>query len=270
MTYQTAWNNETALDPLGVTVKVVDDDTGKGSAGQTVEIHNVDPQLIVEKVAEVPDTEPGKIKEVYVEGKIIEVGIKDLHKVTLIWGDGFQQSVVTDTRQFSFVRSLSGDIAWVSEDLYPLVVKLIDDDLGPDEKTLPRLNINISRGQGGPVVPDKDEVKIGSFTVANLNDTDGDGVDDFADNSVVVSPKGIDEVDLMRLDIDKPTPYTGGDVVLTVAGGFCPSCGSSISQFWNSPTKGTSLPLDGSNSIRLGDWENVDKKNRLGGSRHTK
>ena len=66
-------------------------------------------------------------------------------------------------------------------------------------------------------------------------------------------------MDLMELVIDKPVPYTGGDVILKVAGGpTCPTCGATAIQFWAASTKGTHLAQDGGNSIKLGNWDNVN------------
>ncbi|MBC8356529.1 MAG: hypothetical protein H8E66_31500 [Planctomycetes bacterium] len=259
-----AWNNETKDDPVAVKVRVVDDDTGTGLESDEIDIYNIDPTLIVESVTEVPDVEPGKVKEVNVEGTIIEIGVKDLHKVTLIWGDGHQQTVITATRQFSFMRELTGDIAWVTEDLYPLVIKLVDDDLGPDEKTIPRVNLTIYHGVTPSAVPQKDEVRIGAVTVANLNDTDGDGTLDFEDSDgVIASATGEDEVDLMRLEIDRPVPYDGGPVALSVVPGtgLCPGCGASIVGLWADPTKTQPIGLGSSRSVVFSNWgENETKK----------
>ncbi|MBI2824024.1 MAG: DNRLRE domain-containing protein [Planctomycetia bacterium] len=49
-----------------------------------------------------------------------------------------------------------------------------------------RVNLDIGNGQnsGSSFVPDEDEYRIGAVTVANLNDTDGDGRTDASDNFV--------------------------------------------------------------------------------------
>jgi hypothetical protein len=54
---------------------------------------------------------------------------------------------------------------------------------------------------GGQEIPSTKEDIRGAITVANMNDTDGDGIKDFEDDIVVESEIGRSEVDLMRLDI---------------------------------------------------------------------
>ena len=88
------------------------------------------------------------------------------------------------------------------------------------------VNLTIYDGQNGetPVV-DEDgggvPGKGGAVTVANMNDTDDDGLIDNADNTNGVlgsqSPGGRDEVDLMKLIVEMPDNYEGGNVVLTVS-----------------------------------------------------
>ncbi len=59
---------------------------------------------------------------------------------------------------------------------------------------------------GGNLVANDEEESLGAVTIANLNDTDGDGTDDWEDdNGVTSSLTGRDELDLMRFEID----YTG-------------------------------------------------------------
>jgi hypothetical protein len=86
----------------------------------------------------------------------------------------------------------------------------------------PKLKIMIwNGGPGGVVVPEGQEESLGAFTVANWNDTDGDGTLDYIDGNGVVGVPGRsrDEVDLIRIDISKPSNYVGGAVTLTVDSG---------------------------------------------------
>ncbi len=88
------------------------------------------------------------------------------------------------------------------------------------------VNITIYHGQTGSAVSEADEYWKGAFTVANLNDTDGDSTShngqmsppDIADNWVEATPKGRNEVDLMKIVVSKPTPFFGGNTNLSVSG----------------------------------------------------
>ncbi len=77
------------------------------------------------------------------------------------------------------------------------------------------INLVIHHGQHGAAVDDAKEENPGAFTVANLNDTNSNGVLDSSEND----GNGVaGEKDLMKLVIHPPTPNHGGEVELTVAG----------------------------------------------------
>jgi hypothetical protein len=100
------------------------------------------------------------------------------------------------------------------------------------------VNLEISNGQStGSVLVAAAEEKPGAFTVANLNDTDGDGVPDNTDKKVVPASadKGRNEVDLMRLLIHKPEPDKGETVTLKVVSGNV--------ALWKKSTKEDPIPL---------------------------
>ncbi|MCB9352790.1 MAG: hypothetical protein H6573_35700, partial [Lewinellaceae bacterium] len=88
---------------------------------------------------------------------------------------------------------------------------------------------------GGQMVPDAIEASKGAVTVANLNDTDGDTIPDYQDMSVTASLVGRNEIDLMKLLVFKPQPYSGGSLKLRVLEG-----GQRV-KFWKAPTKEDSL-----------------------------
>ena|GEM_PF-5287712 len=92
-----------------------------------------------------------------------------------------------------------------------------------------KVNLVIHNGQGGAAVPEDIEESVGAFTVANLNDTDGNGAID-RDQSTVPG-----EVDLMEINLLKPVPDLGGEVTLS-------SLGGSI-KVWDSATKGTEVTI---------------------------
>ena len=114
-------------------------------------------------------------------------------------------------------------------------VTITDDD--------PTVNLTIFNGQDGPAIPEAKEETQGAFTVANLNDTDGDGVIDNQDQTVMANGAGTtNEVDLMKLVISKPANAPAGSTLtLTVVSGSV--------AFWQSPTKGTALPWGGGYTI---------------------
>src|SRR5262249_50830175 len=66
-------------------------------------------------------------------------------------------------------------------------------------------NMDISNGQRGLFIKPENRLKPGAFTVANLNDTNGDGTVDALGAPITVganSPRGSsDEVDLMQLRV---------------------------------------------------------------------
>ena len=110
-------------------------------------------------------------------------------------------------------------------------VTIADDD--------PAVNLRIFNGQSGPEILEAKEATQGAFTVANLNDTDGDGVIDNVDSAVLANGDGTsNEVDLMKLIISKPAnPPAGANLILTVVSGSV--------ALWRSPSKGTAVPLVG-------------------------
>ena len=104
-------------------------------------------------------------------------------------------------------------------------------------EVLPDHDLTIYHGQSGAAVPDALEESVGAFTVANGNDTDGDGVWDHLDDAVIATPYGRDEVDLMQLVIHKPVPDLGGSVWLEVSD-------PTRVRLWEEPTKVTEVVMD--------------------------
>lgn len=83
-----------------------------------------------------------------------------------------------------------------------------------------------SSGDGGKQDGKKvSDDAIGAFTVANLNDTDGDGTVDKDDPIVKGTKKGRDEVDLMRLVLVPQKPDGANKITVTVVKGKV--------KFWN-------------------------------------
>ena len=86
--------------------------------------------------------------------------------------------------------------------------------------TVVDVNLTIYDGQWGAKVSEYLEESEGAFTVANMNDTDGDTVADLNDtNGVFASPTGRPDdgdLDLMELVLHKPAPDATGAVTLVM------------------------------------------------------
>lgn len=74
---------------------------------------------------------------------------------------------------------------------------------------------------GGQKLSTGDKQNIGAVTVANLNDTDGDGISDNTDNTVVSGSSGRNEIDLMKIEVRKknPSAVLSGNVTVNVVSG---------------------------------------------------
>lgn len=98
------------------------------------------------------------------------------------------------------------------------------------EVIAPEIKFNIWSGQDAVApVPNETKFSVGAFTVANLNDTDGNGIEDKTDTAVP------GEKDLMQLQI---SGYKGrqGRVKLSVKGGNV--------KFWEQKTKTTAIAMN--------------------------
>lgn len=89
---------------------------------------------------------------------------------------------------------------------------------------------------GGNKLGSGNKFDKGAVTIANLNDTDGDGIVDVDDDDVVASSIGRNEVDLIKLVIKKQGNDATGNVILRKISGNV--------RLWESPTKGSSINLD--------------------------
>lgn len=133
---------------------------------------------------------------------------------------------------------IEGNAGWAafggSREVALYVIGLNYDGAEAKAKLVPA-DLAIHNGQADPAsVVEKDEENPGAFTVANLNDTDGDGDIDNVDNTVKRVTHGTDEEDLMKLVIKGPDQ---GRMKLTVVAGQV--------AFWEKSTKETSIPQQG-------------------------
>ena len=129
---------------------------------------------------------------------------------------------------------------------YTSVVYCDGDYYDADKMTVMNVPVNLTiyDGQNGNAVPDAQDESRGAFTVANMNDTDGDGVRDNVDvNGVIATPFGKDEVDLMRLVLSRPPSPFWWTVTLSVPSGEI--------ILWRESTKVHQIPVDGAGMARF-------------------
>ncbi|WP_282782092.1 hypothetical protein [Phaeodactylibacter xiamenensis] len=140
---------------------------------------------------------------------------------------------------------------------YSVTVEDLNGCIGVDSVTIgvcsPLVDIDIYNGfydwasnaswSGGQMVMESgdEEFVKGAVTVANRNDTDGDGTIDYEDMNVVASQVGRNEIDLMKLEIHEPVPYVGGDMKIAILQG------ADRIRLWSSPTKVDSLTRNSNN-----------------------
>lgn len=90
---------------------------------------------------------------------------------------------------------------------------------------------------GGQLLGSGEKYDKGAVTVANINDTDGDLIDDASDDVVEASAVGRNEVDLMKLVIRRKGDPVSGNVILELVKGNV--------RLWRSPDKTDELVLSG-------------------------
>ena len=191
-----------------------------------VTVNDVSPTLVVSPDDIVFDTpEDSDIPTLAtITGTWEDVGTLDEQEIQVTWGDGLVTTMIPNGHSFSVTRAVPGNFDWQTNNLYPATVRVTDDDtLFAQHQVVfmpPSVNITIHNGISGEAVADDKETTVGAFTVANLNDTDGDGTVDSGDNDVRPSldpETGLivnqSEVDLMRLIIDRPVNYVMGERV---------------------------------------------------------
>lgn len=249
---QRVWGNETEFDQLPIAVEVEDDDTGVGTVVVNVEIYNVTPTIDVSielspTLSYGYDAE-GMIASATVTGSFTDPGLDDYHHVTVTWGDGLVSSeyLPLGERNFAITREFQPGDEEIIMAVAPITIDLDDDDCGEAAFVLDPEILTIYNGQNGAAVSDLVEETVGAFTVANLNDTDGDGVADSGDSDVVAftdaqgKTRGVDEVDLMQLVVSRPVGYVAGsEVSIVLVHGHA--------RFWDSKTKGNEYTLAPSN-----------------------
>ena len=132
--------NDTAQDPLPVTISVRDDDTGVGEGQRSRTIFNVAPAF-----APAPDDisfqfdDDFNITSASISGGITDPGHKDIHTVVVEWGDGVTQTLLDASASFTVRRTFSPDPYFSGDSLYPVTVHLKDDDTGKETFVVQRV-----------------------------------------------------------------------------------------------------------------------------------
>ena len=107
-----------------------------------------------------------------------------------------------DHREWCFIRwewTTSGPPPTEHWDMDPILEVYVNTELTREAVYL-SANLDIYDGQNGPVVGEAEEETRGAFTVANQNDTDGNGTADWDDTTVP------GEVDLIKVRLATPIP----------------------------------------------------------------
>lgn len=140
--------NDTPQDPLTLTVTVNDDDTGTGSASRNKTVHNFAP-LFVDLSSSLLFDDEGNVIEVTITGELLDHGQLDVHELSVQWDDGVAGDGVTDPlvlppgqTTFTVSRSFPASAGLGEEDLFPVVVTLVDDDAGSDSFTFEPCSCN--------------------------------------------------------------------------------------------------------------------------------
>ncbi|MDF1694677.1 MAG: hypothetical protein P1U56_02545 [Saprospiraceae bacterium] len=104
---------------------------------------------------------------------------------------------------------------------------------------------------GGQLLESGEKYDVGARTVANKNDTDGDGLIDnsLSETSVVASALGRNEVDLMKLVVRQKSGTVSMVKLKKISGDI---------RMWTSPTKGGLVNFDSNNEIVI-DGSELDK-----------
>lgn len=117
-----------------VTFAVTDDDTGVGTATETITVNNVDPVINSSNLSVAAVNENGSVT---LSGTYSDVGTADTHTLTIDWGDGSApETVAIAGGAFSVNHQyLDDNPTNTSSDLNTITLTVTDDDLGTDGDT---------------------------------------------------------------------------------------------------------------------------------------
>ncbi|KKK93075.1 hypothetical protein LCGC14_2696510, partial [marine sediment metagenome] len=182
----------TPSDDYQIDVTVSDDDGGSHSAGTTVTVNNVDPDVSLLVLASLVIDENDTAT---LSGTFTDAGTLDEHTIEINWGDGSTNDVFVLTvgeRSFEISHQyLDDDPTATPSDDYDIVITVTDDDTGQDtdQTTITVNNVPpvieeiFSSAPGvGDAAEDEDVTVWGSFTDVGTLDTHdaeidwGDGI----------------------------------------------------------------------------------------------
>jgi hypothetical protein len=138
------WGNETESDDITIHAEVVDDDAGTGSGQSTAIVYNVAPAFLGEPFLTFGYDDDANPTSVTVHGDFSDRGSQDMHELYITWGDGKYGDGSTPTNQpipvqdgaFEVTRLFSVGEVDEESDVYPVLLRLKDDDTGQATKTL--------------------------------------------------------------------------------------------------------------------------------------
>jgi len=116
----------TAADTYTVSVAVIDDDTGIGSATRDVTVANANP-VLGDVVAPIDPVPSGSPSPVIVTSSFTDIGTQDSYTVLWTWGDG---NTSTQTIPVGGSKDLSATHFYMSAGVYTVTVRVTDDDGG--------------------------------------------------------------------------------------------------------------------------------------------
>ncbi len=111
---------------------MTDDDTGTGSATETVTVNNVAPSITTLFTGAEECGGAHEDEAVTLDVAFDDIGTLDEHSIQIDWGDGTTESLVLPIGQ----RDLSIDHDYATGGIYEIVVALSDDDLGADTSSV--------------------------------------------------------------------------------------------------------------------------------------
>jgi hypothetical protein len=223
--FDCAWADDVGLagsssDVETVSVTVADDDSGTDAKTRDVTVNNVAP---ADLTASLSDDDIDENDATTLSGSFTDPGALDVHTVTIDWGDGSSDTVVTlaiGARTYSASHTYLDDDG---DDTYAVAITVNDDDAGSDtaSASVAVHNVAPSLDTASPTSPineNNSSTLAGTFTDPGTLDT-FTLVVDWADGVTASYPVGTSRtfsVSHQYLD-DNPTGTAGDTYVISVS-----------------------------------------------------